>query len=49
MIRGCSNSEARRLIAGGGVKIDDEKASEDTTLSSGQIIKVGKRDFGKIV
>jgi len=48
-IRNCSNTEARRLINSGAVKIDDIKIDEEVVISSGQIIKVGKRDFGKIV
>ncbi len=48
-IRNCSKTEARRLIKSGAVKINDVKIDEDEVLSSGQIMKVGKRDFGKIV
>ena len=48
-IRGCSNSQARRLIGEGAVKIGGEKASLEAQINMGQIIKVGKRDFGKIV
>ncbi|MEK6829509.1 MAG: tyrosine--tRNA ligase [Nanoarchaeota archaeon] len=48
-IRGCSKSDARRLIDQGGVKIDDEKADEKSVIKTGQIIKVGKRDFGQII
>ncbi len=48
-IRNCSKSEARRLIVQGGVKIDEKKASENDEIQAGQIIKVGKRDFGRIV
>lgn len=48
-IRNCSRSEARRLIVQGGVKIDEKKASENDEIQAGQIIKVGKRDFGRIV
>jgi tyrosyl-tRNA synthetase len=47
-IRGCSKSEARRLLGAGAVKIDGKKASEDDQIQTGQIIKVGKRDFGRI-
>lgn len=48
-IRGCSKSDARRLIEQGGVKIDDEKATEKSVIKTGMIIKVGKRDFGRII
>jgi len=48
-IRNCSNSEARRLIKSGAVKIEGNKVDEDAVLESGQIMKVGKRSFGKIV
>lgn len=47
-IRNCSNSQARRLISEGAVKIDGKKASENDRICTGQIIKVGKRDFGRI-
>jgi tyrosyl-tRNA synthetase len=47
-IRGCSKTEARRLLQSGAVKIDGKKASEDDKINTGQIIKVGKRDFGRI-
>jgi tyrosyl-tRNA synthetase len=43
-----SNSEARRLIAGGGVYLDQVKVPNDNyeiTLSDGMLIKVGKRKF----
>jgi tyrosyl-tRNA synthetase len=47
-----SNSEARRLIEQGGVRIDDQKV-EDIDLriepSEGMIIRVGKRRFLRIV
>ena len=48
-IRKCSNTEARRLIMDGAVKLDDVKVDSETRLKSGQIMKVGKRNFGKIV
>jgi tyrosyl-tRNA synthetase len=48
-IRKCSNTEARRLISSGAVKVDDIKVDSDTKLVPGQIMKVGKRDFGRIV
>ena len=48
-IRGCSKTQARRLIRDGAVKIDEKKASEDDGIQTGQILKVGKRDFGRIV
>ena len=48
-IRNCSKSEARRLITSGAVKLGGEKVDEASVLVSGQIMKVGKRGFGKIV
>jgi len=46
-----SNSEAKRLIDGGGVKINNKKIiswKEDLKIKPGDIIQVGKRKFGKI-
>ncbi len=46
-----SKSEARRLIGQNAVSIDDEKitdANAVVTLEDGQVLKVGKRRFGKI-
>jgi len=46
-----SKSEARRLIKGGGVKIDNEKITDDKTIISLQkekILQLGKRKFIKI-
>lgn len=47
-IRGCSKTQARRLLKDGAVKIDGVKAIEETPIAKGQIVKIGKRDFGKI-
>ena len=50
-IRNCSNSESRRLISGGSVKINNrENTSFDPNLEifSGDVVFVGKRDFRKI-
>jgi len=47
-----SKSDARRLIQQGAVRINDEKISDIDTkpvLSSGSILKTGKRRFAKIV
>ncbi len=47
-----SKSEARRLIDGGGVRVDNEKVeSQDLTLSleKEKLIQVGKRKFLKVV
>jgi len=45
-----SNSEARRLIAQGGVRINQQKTnSEDITLQKGDLIQAGKRKFVKVV
>jgi len=48
-----STSEARRIIRGGGVKINGEKISDEkyvVDLSKGEfILQVGKKKFGKII
>jgi len=43
-----SKSEARRLLAQNGVKVDDKTANESTIIKSGNLIQVGKRRFVKI-
>jgi tyrosyl-tRNA synthetase len=46
-----SNSEARRLITQGGIKLAGEKLSDpkaDVSLSVGQILQVGKKTFFRI-
>lgn len=48
-LRGCSVTEARRLLIQGAVKVNDEKMLEEKPLSSGDIVKVGKLNFGKVV
>jgi tyrosyl-tRNA synthetase len=44
-----SKTEARRLFQSGAVKVNSEKVSENYNIKSGDIIKVGKRHFGKII
>lgn len=47
-----SGGEARRLIKGGGVYLNDERVNDDSLeidLSEGMLFKVGKRRFFKIV
>jgi tyrosyl-tRNA synthetase len=47
-----SNGEARRLIQGGGVKLNGEKVIDTDAqieLQDGMIVQVGKRKFAKIV
>lgn len=46
-----SNSEARRLIAQGAVKINGERieANSKTELKEGDIVQVGKRNFARIL
>ena len=47
-----SKSEARRLIAGGGVRIDGEKIeSQDLVLEpdGARVVQVGKRKFVRVV
>lgn len=50
LIRKCSKSEARRLMKGNAVSINDKKVNNDrgVELNSGDIVKIGKRAFGKI-
>ena len=46
-----SNSEARRLITQGGIKLDSEKLTDpkvEVSLSQGQILQVGKKIFLRI-
>ncbi len=50
MMRKSSNSEARRLLKANAVKINGEvNSSEEFLLKLGDIVKVGKRDFAKII
>jgi tyrosyl-tRNA synthetase len=47
-----SNGEARRLIAGGGVSLDDEKVESDTLeleAPFSRLVKVGKRRFVRLI
>lgn len=49
-----SKGEAKRLVAGGGVKLDGEKLSDPQELislngSSAKVLQVGKRKFAKLV
>jgi tyrosyl-tRNA synthetase len=45
-----SNNEARRLIEGGGVRIDGKKIEDDIIIEkSGFIIQCGKRYFKKVI
>ena len=46
-----SNSEARRLIAQGGIKLGGEKLSDpkaEVSLSAGQVLQIGKKTFLRI-
>lgn len=44
-----SNSDARRAIEGGGVKVNDEKVeSIETSVKTGDVVQKGKRFFVKI-
>lgn len=46
-----SNSEARRLVQQGAVKIDDEKMSDprgSITVKDGMLVKAGKRGFARV-
>ena len=44
-----SRSEARRLLKANAVKINGEKADETFVLKSGDIVKVGKLKYAKII
>jgi len=47
-----SNGEARRLVKGGGVKLDDVKILDEKAeveVAAGTILRVGKRRFGRLV
>lgn len=45
-----SNSDARRAIEGGGVRINDEKVdTHEATVAAGDIVQKGKRFFVKII
>ncbi len=48
IIRGGSSAEARRLMSAGGVSIDGNKTPADIPVVAGNLIKVGKRDYGRI-
>lgn len=46
-----SKSDARRLVEGGGFKLNDQKITDwqkNITIKSGDIVQAGKRKFGKI-
>lgn len=47
-VRKSSKTESRKLILANGVSINGEKIGLDFKLKSGDIIKIGKRDFVKI-
>lgn len=48
-LRKCSNSDARRLVEGKGVKIDGIVTENiNTILLTGQLVQVGKRDFVRV-
>jgi tyrosyl-tRNA synthetase len=47
-----SNGEARRLIVQNAVSLDDERIADpnaQVSLKAGQVLKVGKRRFGRVV
>ncbi len=55
LVRGCgaasSNSEARRLIDQGAVRLNDEKITDQTAnieVEDGDVLQVGKRTFAKV-
>ena len=48
-IRNCSKSEARRLMKGNAISVNNEKITDEMhKVETGDIIKVGKRHFGKV-
>jgi len=44
-----SKSDARRLLKSNAVKVNGEKVTEEFEIKTGDIIKVGKRNFAKII
>ena len=47
-----SNSEARRLIEQGGVRLDDQRVedpTEEIAPSDGMVLRVGKRRFARVL
>ena len=46
-----SNSEARRLVEQGAVRINDKKVGlkDNVIFESGDILRVGKRKFAKLI
>lgn len=48
ILRKSSNSEARRLLDSNSVSVNNVKITCEVTLTPGDIVKVGKRDFIKI-
>lgn len=47
-VRDCSKSEARKLLSGNGVRINGNVANLNSSISSGDIVKIGKRMFCKV-
>jgi tyrosyl-tRNA synthetase len=43
-----SRGDARRLIDQGGVRVNGDKASPETTLADGDVLQAGKRNFVRI-
>jgi tyrosyl-tRNA synthetase len=48
-IRKCSKTEAKRLLAQGGVSVDGQKVDQDGSVCPGQVVKVGPRNFGRVI
>jgi tyrosyl-tRNA synthetase len=48
IIRKSSTTEARRLLKSNAVKVNGQVANESTILNIDDIIKIGKKDFGKV-
>lgn len=48
-IRKTSLTQSRRLLESNAVKVNDKIVNSNINLSSGDIVKVGKRDFVKII
>ena len=44
-----SKGEAKRLIQGGGIKVNSQKANLEETVKAGDILQVGKRKFLKLI
>lgn len=50
MMRTCSRTNAKKLVSQGGVKVNGNKITDEKiSLKSGDIVKIGKLDFVKLI